>query len=893
MATNNINSATPECFEDVEYGQVTSETRFRTPSPPADLPPQPSSSSTSHPTSFSYRPNCSHTPAKTKVAISNEFRNADGVEEKRQLIVKSDMPSTIPEVPVEDFFHYILPPLPRSQGDIVGEVLAKLEANGTIDKGNNRWSAFRDDPRKHSENEPQAFQGLTHIWKKVISAAKEVDGSLEQTLGLVVNGHAYIHSDRVQLCQPDAFNELCSKTQPTTAQTHSGTSNAKRRKAPEDRIYVYDIANPYQFKKGDGVTQIIENFSKVLFDMQQVLARDPCRRFTFGTTIENRTTRLWFLSRASLLRSTSFDFMTDRRRLVHLFLSLAFSSLRDLGWDTTMSFSHLDSSSRRQYNIDVDGHQFTTTEVLSDASADSPLGRATRVWEVKDSAGHPRVLKDVWLETDRKEEHEIVTDILNSAKSIKLDPDLNINYYEELQKRMLKPIAHCRVLVDDKTVEGEPVKGQPDETGTIMLRGYDLGSANPVKLLPNKASIPAPPPSITYSMPGDRDYVPRSSSRLADGLDMKSEHVDSSVVSPQDTLEQVDQTDATNGAQRKVVTYSGHHRYHYRIVFEQCATTIYDERNLGNVLCALLEVTRALWIMYLAGWVHRDVSGGNVYWFAGGKIGLLGDFEYAVRRNEGRHHDVRTGTPFFMAAETMNDAYMYVTASAPPEQYQAFFGSAAPQEPKQKAATGVSSTICEHILPFSYNPLHDLESIWWIIVYVLFFNDDKSSHSRLPGRRQKQMDMLFHGRLDVTARQPFLQEVSQGYTTHVQEWISPSFIPALKLLVLLSSTLFSAYTSSEKTYPAKIDDHHFNIHGTFMKHLNDTINEYKESSTITLVPVKATAKKRSSSTVPEMDSERPSKRSRTSANGGSSGSASRRGQNSARRARKQGSSLRQ
>ncbi|KAJ3832018.1 hypothetical protein F5878DRAFT_548768, partial [Lentinula raphanica] len=99
---------------------------------------------------------------------------------------------------------------------------------------------------------------------------------------------------------------------------------------------------------------------KVIDDMEQILARDPCRRFTFGTTIENRTTRLWFLSRAPLLRSASFDFMTDRLPLVHLFLSLAFSSLQDLGWDTTMSLSHVDSSSRRQYNINVDAHQFAT-----------------------------------------------------------------------------------------------------------------------------------------------------------------------------------------------------------------------------------------------------------------------------------------------------------------------------------------------------------------------------------------------------------------------------------------------------------------------------------------------------------------------------------------------------
>ncbi|KAF9078801.1 hypothetical protein BDP27DRAFT_29555 [Rhodocollybia butyracea] len=31
-------------------------------------------------------------------------------------------------------------------------------------------------------------------------------------------------------------------------------------------------------------------------------------------------------------------------------------------------------------------------------SADSPLGRGTRIWKVRDSEGEIRVLKDLWLE---------------------------------------------------------------------------------------------------------------------------------------------------------------------------------------------------------------------------------------------------------------------------------------------------------------------------------------------------------------------------------------------------------------------------------------------------------------------------------------------------------------
>ncbi|KAJ3970465.1 hypothetical protein EV361DRAFT_848544 [Lentinula raphanica] len=358
-------------------------------------------------------------------------------------------------------------------------------------------------------------------------------------------------------------------------------------------------------------------------------------------------------------------------------------------------------------------------------------------------------------------------------------------------------------------------------------------------------------------MAGDRDYISSSSIRLADGLNTKSEHLEPSVSSPQVTLEQVDQTDATNVAQRKVVTYSAHHRYHYRVVFEQCATTIYDERNLGNVLSALLEVTKALWVMCLAGWVHRDISGGNVYWFEKAKMGLLGDFEYAVHQSEKRHHDVRTGTPFFMAGETMSNDYLY-----------------------------------EPDLPFSYNPLHDLESIWWILVYVILFNDvdDERLRSPKPDSRQTMMNGLFHGQIDESGRQKFLRIMTRGRIDTVQ-CLSSSFDPVLKLLVPLASRLVAAYTSSEKTHPDKIDDKYFAIHGTFTKHMGGNV---KSLSSINLIPVKATAMKRPNPTPPEeTDSERPSKRSRTSVNAESSGSGSRTGNKSLRQARQRSSKLRQ
>lgn len=57
---------------------------------------------------------------------------------------------------------------------------------------------------------------------------------------------------------------------------------------------------------------IPQDSKKVLWNMHQTLRDDPCRRFTFGFTIENRTMRIWYAGRAEILVSTPFDFMNVR-----------------------------------------------------------------------------------------------------------------------------------------------------------------------------------------------------------------------------------------------------------------------------------------------------------------------------------------------------------------------------------------------------------------------------------------------------------------------------------------------------------------------------------------------------------------------------------------------------
>ncbi|KAJ3843102.1 hypothetical protein F5878DRAFT_554632 [Lentinula raphanica] len=807
--------------------QVT-ETRIRTPEPVSPGPEsQPPSTPRSHsqPPTFPSHPHSNSTPAsKLKAALSSAFRTASNVEARRRLIVESDVPKMISEIPLQDYFDRILPPLPNKLKDKIGNVEQRLKTKGTIQR--DRWEAFQVDPSLDKDDEATVFHRLTDIYDDVVNAARQIDSSLQPTFGLVVNGKNPMYSDRGVSSRPDAFLRLYPKSESQPSRVlRSNTSGKKTQKLENGKYFVYDIAVPQQFKLNDGATETDDDVAKLVYDMAQVLALDPCRRFTLGATIENRTTRLWFLSRATLLKTKPFDFMKDRHQLIHYFLSLAFSSPVDMGWDPTMTFSHNNQRKRQQYKIEVGGQSFTTLEVLSDASADSPLGRATRVWKVKDAGGGIRVLKDVWLESDRMGEHEIQDAILKDVE--KYDQANNVKFRTALEKRMLTPLAHCKV----------PVNREPDDTTVVMLRGYDWANASPpVPLLMDRAQPKSEAQSMGLSMPGDRDSPHLITSSKPDGSHNAAE--------AESFNEDIEQAKLTNVAKRKARDFSRHRRYHYRIVFEQCATAIYDERSMDNVIRALVEVIRGLLILQLVNWVHRDISGGNIYWFAGSQMGLLGDFEYASRLEDARRHNVRTGTPFFMAAEAITNSYLFSSSSLDLSEDSV---QVQPQEiDLDEARTKVSTPTSESSVPgtatlqFSHNPLHDLESVWWIFLYVLLFNDDQRSCARDAQARQDKMNELFHGQLEASSRLSFFKNA--GLMRQAGECLSRSFAPAIQILIEMAALLNAAYEKSEKRLPREIDRQFFNIHLKFLKPMlsEDNVNPLSE---ITLVPVKENAKR--------------------------------------------------
>lgn len=104
-----------------------------------------------------------------------------------------------------------------------------------------------------------------------------------------------------------AFNSKSVTTQAALACDCVDTEEYKLKDTWEGENDVGDVLVTVQWlAKADDCD--FQNNKKVLGNAAQMLYADPSRRFMFGMTIANTTTRLWYFSRARVVVSESFNF---------------------------------------------------------------------------------------------------------------------------------------------------------------------------------------------------------------------------------------------------------------------------------------------------------------------------------------------------------------------------------------------------------------------------------------------------------------------------------------------------------------------------------------------------------------------------------------------------------
>ncbi|KAL5525386.1 hypothetical protein ACEPAF_9256 [Sanghuangporus sanghuang] len=551
------------------------------------------------------------------------------------------------------------------------------------------------------------------------------------------------------------------------------------RKAKKIPTYTwFDVALTMELKKDDTRQTCEDNSRNVIRNIQQVMARDPCRRFSFGITVENTNMRLWFCSRATPVVSKPFDFTMDLALLLHVLLSFAFASKDELGWDSTIR-PIIKSDGKRAYHIDVDGQTYETMKVLADDAAEELVSHATRVWSATHlDSGELFVLKDVWIEDDRDLEHCIREKLLYDIED-KYGADVR----KEVASHLLTPVANWLVFDGNKQ----------DHTTSNMMRGFS--------------------PSFRQTFKVD---IRTLRARNDDGID---------------TLPCTDREDMRcplpwYNPVRKIFG-----RKHYRVVFKEVTTALHTINDFASSFIALSDSSRVLKWIHGCGWVHRDISAGNLYFYDG--RGLIGDLEFAKRKNTDLKHELRTGTPDFMAVEAARRSYEYL-----PRIVDDDLDAELEALCEGRVDEVYSKPKPDPTPAFFHNDLHDLESLWWSAVWILFCECSSSStggaNSCIDGsgdQRNCSFSKLFSRTSNTEDRKLFTE--SRANFNQGVAWMPDHLRDLIGAIDFLRMVLVRKYVAFEAGFPRIQTDAFEGIHEIFQNHFkrcSEIIAEIRLSS---------------------------------------------------------------
>ncbi|KAJ3517940.1 hypothetical protein NLJ89_g193 [Agrocybe chaxingu] len=445
--------------------------------------------------------------------------------------------------------------------------------------------------------------------------------------------------------------------------------------------------NEYKLSKSAAV--VYQNRLQAVGNAHFALLNDPRRMFMFATTIECDQLRLWYFSRSHSAVSEPLNWKNKPRLFAAALLSFIFAKPAELGYDDSIK-RHLATTSEEQafyiYRVGKGGkaRYFKTVNSLFENQSLNITGRTTRVWEVEEVAsfddlvrkpGTPRrVLKDVWLDSSTKTEKQI-------QEALFQDVDNFIQKYgepgspEQIAFNSLNPDIQETLhrLFEDRNYRRHFLSIDCDIVGHTSKTRHP--HATPCPEIFDEPGVAIQPADIWASRFDTRD-----------------------------TLSPAERD--TTGTPKVPRQHPRQHttRRQYRVVFKEVAPSMQTLPKLGDAMRALKGGLFGLIIMFLAGWVHRDVSAGNILLDApDGQVsrGIIADLEYSKKFN-----DAQTGTPLFIAYEIESGQRI--------EKQRLQYDKKAPIIVKAPATRTV-----EEDVPVRHNFLHDLESVWRLYLWTI------------------------------------------------------------------------------------------------------------------------------------------------------------------------------
>ncbi|RXW17139.1 hypothetical protein EST38_g8714 [Candolleomyces aberdarensis] len=497
-------------------------------------------------------------------------------------------------------------------------------------------------------------------------------------------------------------------------------------------LHVTDVVVPLLFTHERSYRAVRQNRFRVVSAVSRIMD-DLRRMFTFAITIENDKMTLWYFSRSHSMKSQAFDYVKvftcnstpldhsshslgvssayqDPDALVSILVSLMYGTTEEVGLDPRITLLAPEAAGDRPsfvYQLDcAEGSRFyMPTHTISEHRACGIYGRFTRVfrvqevengirgWEPKPNV-KPMVLKDVWANQASRPEKEIQVELFKDIQAFAEDPEWRSSKcLAFFQRQELEPIIESfEALLHDEKYKDLFLVAKQDSVGPSSKTVVDGAWVPKDRLFYGRNKRYRDQP---YSTSQFSTMMPGGFNRLY-GEEAGTRELDLKVWAP---------------------------KYRYFVLFDDECTTIDDLPNVGTVFSVLGQCMSALLLMFCAGWVHRDISPGNIMALEDLESGQwsvkLADFEYAKKfpydkgKRSGKQ-DPLTGTPCFMAHEILAGCYLGYT------------GPVVPDVDCLERLTEILSgrtiknrDLGEPFEPVTHNFQHDVEAIFWIVLWVI------------------------------------------------------------------------------------------------------------------------------------------------------------------------------
>ncbi|KAJ6620770.1 hypothetical protein B0H10DRAFT_1945821 [Mycena sp. CBHHK59/15] len=467
-----------------------------------------------------------------------------------------------------------------------------------------------------------------------------------------------------------------------------------------------------------------KDLRKLVSAATNTIYSDPCRRHLYGITIENNMLRLWLFGRSHVAVTHLVDFhstMTGAQNpniLISFLLFIMFAPKDGLGFDpTVVRVVKQDNAEQPQtvfrYHVEDKWYE-TDGNPLDDQSAYRVCSRSTRVWSVH----RVHQLQGVW---------QVVND----------DPDLHVLKDVWLHSGPVEKNIQERIL---QRLSEHGVRKRAEQHFLTILQ--DVAVSFEMNVLSDGA----------VSRCEQKDITPVSVKLLRARF---VKDIETEVATLRTTKDANSRIPRTSLFTRKLaqdsssVFHQPSPRTHVRTVFRERCITVYEMEDLKTFAQCIHDVIILLWYLRVAGFIHQDVSAGNILWYNCRRpmtadidksgIAKVSDLEDCREYESVTSLDPKTGTPNFMSVEYQAGRYLYRPHRLPDYAAQSFkFDVMVDDEATEDEGQGelqlegekcADDTRDVPLRGLSYNFYHDLESVIWLYIWFVF---DRAPISTLP-----------------------------------------------------------------------------------------------------------------------------------------------------------------